>query len=178
MAQNATALECQSILNPNAGLKPIARSAIADGGSRPDSWEPRRYLVFGPSRMCTAHVTGNLVLPAASLVGNDPIELAGLLSLPVFVLALCVARLLAGVLTTIGYSSLRPLLLLQFMLITTFLALAVVERLGSDTAAPLITIGGLLGVSAMAIQNSLVQVSLEGAPTTAVMTTQRRAPHY
>jgi uncharacterized membrane protein YoaK (UPF0700 family) len=127
--------------------------------------------LLGSSRMFTAHVTGNLVILAAHLVGGDPIQLAGLLSLPVFVLALGLARLLAGALEAIGYATLRPLLLLQFVLLATFLVLALVELLGSNTAASLITIGGLLGVSAMAVQNGLVQLSLKEAPATAVMTT-------
>jgi uncharacterized membrane protein YoaK (UPF0700 family) len=32
-------------------------------------------------------------------------------------------------------------------------------------------VAGMLGVSAMAVQNALVQISLKGAPSTAVMTT-------
>ncbi|HYZ62175.1 MAG TPA: YoaK family protein, partial [Acetobacteraceae bacterium] len=40
-----------------------------------------------------------------------------------------------------------------------------------DPDAPLPILAGMLGVSAMAVQNALVQISLGGAPSTAVMTT-------
>ena len=126
---------------------------------------------LGPSQMFTAHVTGNLVILAAHLVGGAPIEMAVLLSLPIFVLALGLARLLASGLDAAGYTTLRPLLLLQFILLASFLSLALAEHLGSNSAASIVTVGGLLGVSAMAVQNGLVQVSLKGAPSTAVMTT-------
>jgi uncharacterized membrane protein YoaK (UPF0700 family) len=125
---------------------------------------------LGPDRMFTAHVTANIVLMTAQLAGGNPLRLAALLSLPVFMLGLCLTRVLAEGLETIGYATLWPLLLLQFLLLSAFLALAVSGQ-AFDTAAKVSPVGGLLGVSAMAVQNALVQVSLKGAPATAVMTT-------
>src|SRR6202051_2020227 len=40
-----------------------------------------------------------------------------------------------------------------------------------DPKATIAIVAGMLGVSAMAVQNALVHLSLKGAPTTAVMTT-------
>jgi uncharacterized membrane protein YoaK (UPF0700 family) len=40
-----------------------------------------------------------------------------------------------------------------------------------DPDATKAILAGMLGVSAMAVQNALVQISLKGAPSTAVMTT-------
>jgi uncharacterized membrane protein YoaK (UPF0700 family) len=61
------------------------------------------------------------------------------------------------------------MLLLQFLLLTGFLIIAFTggpeianEKLGM--------LAGMLAVSAMAVQHALVQLSLKGAPATAVMT--------
>jgi uncharacterized membrane protein YoaK (UPF0700 family) len=80
-------------------------------------------------------------------------------------------RLLVGGLESIGLASLRPLLLLQLLLLGGFFVLCVAAgpRIDPNTATAIL--GGMLGVSAMAVQNALVQVSLKGAPSTAVMTT-------
>jgi uncharacterized membrane protein YoaK (UPF0700 family) len=79
-------------------------------------------------------------------------------------------RLLAGGLASIGLASLRPLLLLQFLLLAGFLVLCVPAGLRIDPNATNAILAGMLGVSAMAVQNALVQISLKGAPSTAVMT--------
>jgi len=52
---------------------------------------------------------------------------------------------------------------------TDVLCSAAGPRIDPNTATAIL--GGMLGVSAMAVQNALVQVSLKGAPSTAVMTT-------
>jgi uncharacterized membrane protein YoaK (UPF0700 family) len=127
------------------------------------------YLGLGG--LFTAHITGNLVILAAHVASGGAAQLAPMLSIPVFILALGLTRLLAGGLEALGRSSLRPLLLLQFLLLAAFLFLAVGDSLTVDTATIAATFGGMLGVSAMAVQNALVQVSLQGAPGTAVMTT-------
>jgi uncharacterized membrane protein YoaK (UPF0700 family) len=80
-------------------------------------------------------------------------------------------RLLVGGLESIGRASLRPLLLLQLLLLAGFLVLCVSAGSHIDPDAPIAILAGMLGVSAMAVQNALVQISLKGAPSTAVMTT-------
>lgn len=127
------------------------------------------YLGLGG--LFTAHITGNLVILAARVAGGGATGLAAMLSVPVFMLMLGVTRILAGGLERAGYDSLRPLLLLQFSFLAAFLSLALVDGFKVDVATAAATIGGMLGVSAMAVQNALIQVSLKGAPGTAVMTT-------
>jgi uncharacterized membrane protein YoaK (UPF0700 family) len=127
------------------------------------------YLGLGG--LFTAHITGNLVILAAHVAGGGAAHLAPMLSVPVFMLMLGLTRVLAGGLEAIGYSSLGPLLLLQFLLLAAFLILTVAGDLSVNTATTAATVGGMLGVSAMAVQNALVQISLKGAPGTAVMTT-------
>src|ERR1700738_3008303 len=125
---------------------------------------------LGLGGLFTAHVTGNLVILAAHVVSGGAAPVAPMLAVPVFMVALGVTRLLAGGLESIGLASLRPLLLLQFLLLAGFLVLCVAAGPGIDPNAANAILAGMLGVSAMAVQNALVQFSLKGAPSTAVMT--------
>ena len=126
---------------------------------------------LGLGGLFTAHVTGNLVILAAHLVSGSGAPVAPMLSVPVFVAALGLTRLLAGALESIGFASLRPLLLLQFLLLAGFFVLCVSAGPRIDPDATKAILAGMFGVSAMAVQNALVQISLKGAPSTAVMTT-------
>jgi uncharacterized membrane protein YoaK (UPF0700 family) len=126
---------------------------------------------LGLGGLFTAHITGNLVILAARVVSGGAAQLAAILSVPVFMLVLCLARLLAGGFEAIGLGSLRPLLLLQFLLLAGSLVICVAADPGIDPNAAIATVAGMLGVSAIAVQNALVQVSLHGAPATAVVTT-------
>jgi uncharacterized membrane protein YoaK (UPF0700 family) len=126
---------------------------------------------LGLGGLFTAHVTGNLVILAAHIAAGGEAPVAPMLSVPVFIAALGLARLLAGFLERIRVASLRPLLLLQFLLLLGFLAVCSGVSARIDPNAANAIVGGMLGVSAMAVQNALVQISLQGAPSTAVMTT-------
>jgi hypothetical protein len=111
-----------------------------------------------------------LVILAAHIVGGGEAQIAPMLSVPVFIVMVGLTRLLAGGLASIGLASLRPLLLLQFLLLAGFLVLCVAAGPRIDPNATNAILAGMLGVSAMAVQNALVQISLKGAPSTAVMT--------
>jgi len=126
---------------------------------------------LGLGGLFTAHITGNLVILAAHVVSGDEAQLAPMLSVPVFMMVLGLTRLLAGGLEAIGLASLRPLLLLQFLLLAGSLVLCVAPGPSVNLSAANAIVAGMLGVSAMAVQNALVQISLKGAPSTAVMTT-------
>jgi uncharacterized membrane protein YoaK (UPF0700 family) len=126
---------------------------------------------LGLGGLFTAHITGNLVILASRIVTGGEAPVAPMLSVPVFMAVLGLTRLLVGGLESIGLASLRPLLLLQLLLLAGFFVLCVAAgpRIDPNTASAILA--GMLGVSAMAVQNALVQVSLKGAPSTAVMTT-------
>jgi uncharacterized membrane protein YoaK (UPF0700 family) len=126
---------------------------------------------LGLGGLFTAHVTGNLVILAAHLVSGGAATIAPMLSVPVFILALGLTRLGAAGLESVGRAPLHPLLLLQFLLLGGFLALCVFAGPYVAPNAPLAILAGMLGVSAVAVQNALVQIALKGAPSTAVMTT-------
>jgi uncharacterized membrane protein YoaK (UPF0700 family) len=126
---------------------------------------------LGLGGLFVAHITGNLVILAAHLVTGTRVGVGLLLSVPVFILVLALTRLLAAGLEAVGLTSLGPLLLLQLLLLTGFLALGVAAGPHVDPNAATVILAGMLGVAAMAVQNALVQLSLRGAPSTAVMTT-------
>ena len=94
-----------------------------------------------------------------------------MLSVPVFMAALFLARLAAGVLEKVGIDSLKPLLLVQFLLLAGCLAICLPLGGGFDPNGGTATAAGMISVCALGVQNALVQVSLHGVPTTAVVTT-------
>ena len=112
-----------------------------------------------------------MVVLAAHIVARDPAILSYILSVPVFMLILFLTRLLAGGLERTGVSTLRPLLLQQLFFLIAFLAVYVVASPRRDATAVLAVTAGMFGVTAMAVQNALVQISLTNTPTTSVMTT-------
>jgi uncharacterized membrane protein YoaK (UPF0700 family) len=118
----------------------------------------------------TAHITGNLVILAAHVVDRGTPSMAPMLSVPVFIAVLGLTRLLAAGLEIMQTNSLRPLLALQVVLLSGMLLLCVTAGAERDSNARIMITAGMLGVGAMAVQNALVQISLRGAPTTAVMT--------
>jgi uncharacterized membrane protein YoaK (UPF0700 family) len=126
---------------------------------------------LGLGGLFIAHITGNLVVLAARSVAGEEASVAHLLSVPVFVMALAAARLLAAGLIRLRTATLRPLLLLQFLLLSVFLAVCVVAGPAAGPDTTIMIFAAMLGVSAMAVQNALVQISLAGSPSTAVMTT-------
>jgi uncharacterized membrane protein YoaK (UPF0700 family) len=125
---------------------------------------------LGLNGLFTAHITGNLVVLAAQLAGGVAGQIAKILAVPVFIGMVSLTVLLARGLESIGLASLRPLLLLHFLLLAGFLGLCVAAGPHLDPNATMAIFAAMLGVSAMAVQNALVQVSLKGAPATAVMT--------
>jgi uncharacterized membrane protein YoaK (UPF0700 family) len=125
---------------------------------------------LGLGGLFAAHITGNLVVLAAHVVTGKAVSLAPILSVPVFIVVLALTRLAAAGLEETRHCPPQPLLALQFVLLVSFLSVWVVAGSGLDPAAPTGVVAGMLGVTAMAVQNALVQL-LVGAPATAVMTT-------
>src|SRR5271168_268536 len=125
---------------------------------------------LGLGGLFIAHITGNLVILAARIAANNEAPLANIISFPVFNAALAVTRLLAAGLEVTHFTTLRPLLLLEFLLIAGFLALCVGGGSRLDLNAANSTVAGMLGISAMAVQNALVQIALKESPSTCVMT--------
>jgi uncharacterized membrane protein YoaK (UPF0700 family) len=127
---------------------------------------------LGLGGLFTAHITGNLVILAAHVVTGVDASLSLIISVPVFIAMLAATRLLAAGLERARIAPLGPvLLLLQFLLLATFLAICLSAGPRVDLNAPSMIVAGMLGVGAMAVQNALVRIALVGAPATAVLTT-------
>ena len=126
---------------------------------------------LGLDGLFTAHITGNLVVLAAHIIARGEATLALMISVPVFIIMLAATRVLAAGLERGGIKSLGVLLFVQFALLCGFLGICFAAGPGASASAPDMILGGMLGVSAMAVQNALVRISLIGAPATAVLTT-------
>jgi uncharacterized membrane protein YoaK (UPF0700 family) len=117
----------------------------------------------------TAHITGNLVVLAVHYTTGGFCEVGPLLSVPVFVVVLGSVTLVSEVIEKAP--SRRGLLLLHATLLAGSLGLGVGFGPFPNADTPMAVLGGMLGVAAMATQNALVKLTLPGAPSTAVMTT-------
>jgi uncharacterized membrane protein YoaK (UPF0700 family) len=118
----------------------------------------------------TAHVTGNLVLIGASIVEYRSGLIGKLLALPVFILAVALCRALTLALQSRGKNAAVPLLGLQLLLLAGFMGVGVAAAPVTDGDAPLAMLAGMLGVAAMAIQNTLSRTLFAGHAPTTVMT--------
>jgi uncharacterized membrane protein YoaK (UPF0700 family) len=119
----------------------------------------------------SSHVTGNLVILAAHVVTGRADNACLILSVPLFIVVLGLTRLLVAGLEALDLSSLRPLLLLQFLMLGGSFVVGLASGHDSTPEPRGIIAAGQLSVAAMAVQNALAELSLRGSPTTAVMTT-------
>jgi uncharacterized membrane protein YoaK (UPF0700 family) len=126
---------------------------------------------LGLNGLFTAHVTGNIVIIAAHLIAGERATFSAILAVPVFMLVVFLARLLAGGIERARASVLAPLLLVQLLSLAGFLAVGAAAGPQTDADSVLAVIAGMLGVAAMAVQNVLVQIALRDTPATAQMTT-------
>ena len=126
---------------------------------------------IGLGGLFTAHITGNLVVLIARVVAGEHAPISYILSVPMFVAALAVTTLSAALLGRAGIASLQPLLILQLLLLSACFLICVAADAPIYPTDGKALIAGMLAVSAMAVQNAIVQVSVADMPSTAVMTT-------
>jgi uncharacterized membrane protein YoaK (UPF0700 family) len=127
------------------------------------------FLGFGG--LFVAHITGNLIILAARLVGDVRVGSAPILSVPVFIAVLALTRVLGFRLERRRIAPLGVMLGLQFVFLAGFMVLGIIAGSHAGANAPLTVTAGMFGVAGMAVQNALVQIAVRGSPTTAVMTT-------
>src|SRR5262245_12157016 len=164
-------------------IEPAAEHAGASPtGARPSqsqAWLPTLLSViagmvdltgFLSLGIFTAHVTGNIVVVGALIVGHNRVNPAQILALPVFILAVAFTWLIAKATGKRGISLTRPLLLVQFLLITCLLIFSVITNPSTDPHGLMATIAALIAVTAMGCQFALLRLTLPVAPSTAVMT--------
>lgn len=118
----------------------------------------------------TAHVTGNLVLAAAAAVHGGSWNLAQALAIPVFMLAVAAAWLIAHASSLHGVALTRLLLVIQFLLLLAVLAFSVTTAPSANPHGLMAGIAVMIAVCAMAFQYALLRLALPRAVSTAVMT--------
>lgn len=125
------------------------------------------YLSLG---LFTAYVTGNLVVIAALLLRGGPPHMAQILAVPVFSVAVAAVWLIAKVSDRRGPALVRPLLLIQLLLLAGVLILSVINDPVANPHGLMAGVTAMIAVSAMACQFGLLRLAVTGAPSTAVMT--------
>ena len=126
------------------------------------------FLTLG--KIFTAHVTGNLVVAAAAAVHGGPWNLAQALAIPVFMLAVAAAWLIARASGLHGVALTRLLLVIQFLLLLAVLVFSVTTAPSADPRGLMAGIAVMIAVCAMAFQYALLRLALPKAVSTAVMT--------
>ena len=118
----------------------------------------------------TAHVTGNFVTLAASLVLGTSGAVAKLLALPVFCLVVIAARLTGTMLTNRSLRAFEILMGLKVLFLVAGAVLAIHFGPFHDGDSWQAILTGMVLVAAMAIQNAVHRVHLASAPPSTLMT--------
>ena len=147
--------------------------------SRSEAWLPTLLSViagmvdligFLSLGIFTAHVTGNIVVVGALIMRHNRVNPSQILAIPAFILAVAATWLIAKASGRRGTGLMRPLLLIQFLLITCLLIFSVITKPSTDPHGLMATIAAMIAVFAMGCQFALLRLTLPVAPSTAVMT--------
>jgi uncharacterized membrane protein YoaK (UPF0700 family) len=125
---------------------------------------------LGLQGLFTAHVTGNFVTLAATVVMGTHGVIAKLIALPEFIVVVALARLAGSALRSRGMDALRPLLVAKVIFLLAFFMLGVALGPFPNSDAPAALLTGFAGIAAMAIQNAVQRVHLAHIPPTTLMT--------
>src|SRR6516225_7618476 len=125
------------------------------------------FLTLG---VFTAHVTGNIVVIGALLVRHNRVNPAQILAIPVFILAVAATWTIAKASGRRGIGLMRPLLYVQFLLITCLMIFSAITKPSAHPHGQMATIAAMIAVTAMGCQFALLRLTLPVAPSTAVMT--------
>lgn len=125
---------------------------------------------FTLGNIFTAHLTGNLVLATAALVRHAPVELAQVLAIPVFMLAVVCVWLITGASGRRPLRLVQLLLMIQFLLLAAVMAVSVLTRASAEPEGLKAGLAAMIAVAAMACQYALVRLAMPEVASTAVMT--------
>ena len=125
---------------------------------------------LGLQGLFTAHVTGNFVTLAATLVSGTHGVIAKLVALPEFVVVIVLARLAGAAMRARGMPALRLLLVAKVLFLLAFFVLAVTLGPFPDSDAPTALLTGFAGIAGMAVQNAVQRVHYGSLPPTTLMT--------
>ena len=125
---------------------------------------------LGLQGLFLAHITGNFVTLAATLVMGTHGVLAKVLVIPEFILVLALGRLAGLRMKARGRPVLRIALAAMMCALLAFFALAVVFGPFPDSDAPPALLTAFAGIVAMAMQNAVQRVHFANMPPTTLMT--------
>src|SRR5581483_3902259 len=125
---------------------------------------------LGLQGLFLAHITGNFVTLAATLVMGTHGVIAKLIVLPEFILVVALGRIVVSRMKARARPALRISLAAMTCALLTFFALAVFLGPFPDSDAPLALLTAFAGTTAMAIQNAVQRAQFVGMPPTTLMT--------
>ena len=125
---------------------------------------------LGLQGLFTAHITGNFVTLASTLVQGTHGVIAKLIALPEFVIIVALTRMLGTAMTRRELPALRLLLSAKVLFLIVFFVLAVALGPFPDSDGPAALVTGFAGVGGMAIQNAAQRVHYASIPPTTLMT--------
>jgi uncharacterized membrane protein YoaK (UPF0700 family) len=125
---------------------------------------------LGLQGLFTAHITGNFVTLASTLVEGTHGVIAKLIALPEFVIIVALARMVGAAMRMHELPALRLLLIAKVLFLLTFFVLAVALGPFPDSDAPAALVTGFAGIAGMAIQNAVQRVHYTSMPPTTLMT--------
>jgi uncharacterized membrane protein YoaK (UPF0700 family) len=125
---------------------------------------------LGLQGLFTAHVTGNFVTLAATLVMGAHGVIAKLLALPEFVIVVALARIVGTALRARSLPAVQILLVGKVIFLLAFFVLAVALGPFPDSDAPAALLTGFAGIAGMAVQNAVQRVHFANIPPTTLMT--------
>jgi uncharacterized membrane protein YoaK (UPF0700 family) len=117
-----------------------------------------------------AHITGNVVLIAASLVDQRYGLAIKLLAIPTFIIAAIVTRFYIIRRERRVLDATAHVLVAEAALLAAFMAMALAAAPFKSQDSPAAIATGLLAATAMAVQNTAARTFMNGLPPTTVMT--------
>ena len=126
------------------------------------------FLALGG--LFTAHVTGNFVTLGAALIQGNSGAVSKLLALPVFCLAVVLARLGSNALVARQKPPMRSLVAVKVLLLVAAAVLMIVYGPFKDGDQPPAFAAGMLMICAMAVQNAMQRMHLPQLPPSTLMT--------
>jgi uncharacterized membrane protein YoaK (UPF0700 family) len=117
----------------------------------------------------TAHVTGNIVVIAASFAQRPP-RLTQVLVVPMFMLAVAAMWMIAKALRRRGANAQNTFLLIQFLLISAVLVVSVITKPATNPRGVAAGVAVMIAVTAMASQYALFRLATARSVVTTAMT--------
>lgn len=121
-------------------------------------------------RLFVAQVTGSFVIAGAQFVDANSSMLVATIAIPIFFLVGIGTALLLALSKWTSWIALTAALAIETTLVIAFFSIGTIGAPFAQPNTPLAVAVGLLGISAMSVQSTLVRVLMASTPSTNVMT--------